>query len=197
MARKNPMPTVEFEWSPTPIEVAATFDRIGRTLQTSFIDDLVRAGYPDDLAELIRNRTKAGVSSKGGKFKPYAPLTIAIRAFSGLGGNVDLSFSGSMLESITGRRKGRFAIELFLQGARNERIGTFQQFGTSARGKIILTATGQIIGFPGERVEPGIPARPFMGLRPSDEILATGIANRVFQAITVPRLINAVVRSFK
>ena len=108
-----------------------------------------------------------------------------------------MSISGSILESITGRRKGRLAIELFLQGSRNERIGVFQHFGTSARGKIILTATGEIIGFPGERVEPGIPARPFMGMRASDEILATGIANQVFQKITVPRLINAVVRSFK
>lgn len=196
MAAKNPMPTVEFEWTPTPIEVLNTFDRIGKTLQADFIADLARAGYPEDLAELIRNRTKSGVGFKGGKFKAYAPLTLAIRALSGLGGNVDLSFSGSMLESITGRRKGRLAIELFLQGARNERIGTFQNFGTSARGKIVLTAQGEIIGFPGERVEPGIPARPFMGMRPADEILATGIANRVFQAITVPRLIADVARSF-
>lgn len=196
MAAKNPMPTVAFEWTPTPIEVLNTFDRIGKTLQADFVNDLVRAGYPEDLAELIRRRTKSGVSSKGGRFKAYAPLTLAIRALSGLGSNVDLSFSGSMLESITGRRKGRLAIELFLQGARNEKVGLWQDKGTKSRGKIILTAQGEIIGFPGERVEPGIPARPFMGLRPSDEILATGIASRVFQAITVPRLIAAVTRSF-
>lgn len=188
------MPDVAFEWRPSPVQLQAVFDRVGDALQATFMADLARAGYGDDVNELMRERTRQGTDSSGQRFTPYAPLTVAIRRqIYGLGSSVDLTVSGRLLESLEARLTN-VGLQLFFKGTHhggvsNAQLAEWQIKGTSARGVVVLSGD-RLIGIPGMRVEPGIPARNFVGLRPSDEVLATAVAQRVFDRITVPRLVG-------
>lgn len=191
-------PVLRFEFSPSPAAIRRASRAVAHKMRPAFIDDLVRAGYADDLASMIRSRTQTRGFGTKGTFKEYAPFTKLVRRLIyGVGEAVDLTVSGRMLNAMKGRR-ARDGVEVYFEGMHhsgvsNEVLAHWHEHGTAARGKVFLSKKGgtwRLVGIPGERVQPGIPARPFFGLTRGESVMATSVAATLFQSLTLPRLVR-------
>lgn len=198
--RQVKSPRLTLHWDPTPAAIRRSAEKAAKDLREGLIADLWRAGYPDDLAEMIRARVQQkGQDAKGRSFAPYSDSYKAWRAAHGLGTRPDLTVSGQMLDALQGVRVGRMELNVGFRGGHSaagvrtaELLAWFQHGGTRPgrrRGTGFQDQrrrTGaRSKGDPG-----GIPPRPFFGLTQSEEIAAIGVANVVFSNVTVKRMIQ-------
>lgn len=185
---KPPIPTPKVTFDPTPSAWHGGAQFVAARLREMFIDDLWRSGFPRDLAELIRKRTKIGRSWIGGSFRPYSPSYVKA------GQTPDLTVTGDLLDSLTPKRdKEGVAIvpEGPHKGTRTAALlALFHEGGTRAgrRHGTSMRNARQRLGRRKKGGSGGMPARPFMGFTDADEVMIQGVMAVIFSSVTASRI---------
>lgn len=178
-------PTLVFEFEPAPRAIPKAAQRVRDQLRPQFIEDLMAAHYPDDIAETIRERVRQKQQGSRGQ---------------NIG--TDLTDGGTMLDAMKGLKlAGEPAVKFFglHPGNRpgsptrltNELLAWFHEGGTRPPRR-------HGTGFKSPRVRTGsrrkgqkggMKPKPFFGLTKGETAFATGTAAVLFQVHTLPKLI--------
>ena len=106
-------------------QVARKFKKFESVLPRIIDKGIKQAGF--QLIDIIRTKTKKGMSFKDGAFAPYSQGYLKKLNREGKSTNVDLFYSGRMLGSLTSNKTGKHKVSLGFSNAQMLQRALFNQ----------------------------------------------------------------------
>ena len=106
-------------------QVSKKFKKFQSVLPRIIDKGIKQAGF--QLIDIIRTKTKKGISFKDGAFAPYSQGYLKKLNREGKSTNVDLFYSGRMLGSLTSKKTGKHKVSLGFSNAQMLQRALFNQ----------------------------------------------------------------------
>lgn len=173
-------PDFEFQFRPEPASFGRAFFRSAQLL-SEIVERDVPGEFAQQMGNLIRERTRTDMRSAEGRsgqaFNPYSPTYAAAKGVSRTA--VDITLSGQLLDSITGRQEGNELV-IFFAGQHREATA----FATPGR----LISSGGMSNETLARIIQEEQRRPFFGFTDEEVDFVAIQMQRIVDRTTVPNI---------